>query len=590
MLFIYIYYISILVSAMSNIFNHNREIFQILINKDNYWDFHLATDYRGGNSLYNGLTTHCLSSFIDTNNPNCVWFGKLYSDEQYQWENAINNGVELNSIGYTGVDNGIVKFEKDAISNREFLKLYTHSSLKINKDDFRFTLNKVDGNNQIYDYTNDIVEKDNMIVSRLNGGFYQGFFKTKCNEYQVLPSNIDDGLTVELLLNKCDFKNDKPTLNITHNGNEGFFFYIGTREENKWWKYYKVSAQFDESCNAYNKDGYFSSEYFEKDNYPTNYSKEEDYLIDNEYADFGKPCCDYYKNRNNTLPTDYVNYNVKDTYIIGGYLQEDEPIYEDMDFNTEEGYNLYQPNIVEVKTDNKFITFNRTGEGFDINSEGKNDSIILYDIKVPEIENYFTLFNRTKNGYTIDNIDKLIAEESKKYNVINDITSNALGFRITEDGKLGYRYLISDCDAESGYSIVEEYTKDKVVNNQEWYCITVVINRLGNSKMNLSFYCNGKLKLISQELPILDLRGLNDLYSKQESVPYNISIGGGTQGLCDVIYHNFRDLPSYVLPLEKHFAGTFIGYIKEFRLYDCSLSKNEIDNNVNYSFSKLLHK
>lgn len=572
---------------MSNIFNHNREIFQISINKDNYWDFHLSTDYRSGNSVNNGLTTHCLSSFIDTNNPNCVWFGKLYSNEKYTWENAINNGVELSSIGYTGVDNGIIQFEKDCTSNKEFLKLYTKSSISLLKDDLRFKLDKVSGNNQIYDYKNEIIEKDGMIVSELNGGFYQGFFKTKCNEYQVLPDNIKDGLTIEVVLNKSELTNENETLNKTHEGNEGFFFYIGTRAENKWWRYYKVSTEFDTSCNTYNNDGYVIEDYFKTDNYPTYYAKEEDVSIDSNYVDYGKPCCEYYKNKNNVLPSDYVSYDVKDTFIIGGYLEEDVTIEEDMSFETNEGYNLYQPNITEITTDNKFITFNRTNDGFDINSEEQNDSIILYNIEVPEIENYFTLFNRTDSGYTIENIDNLIVEESKKYSVIKDITNNALGFRITDDGRLGYRYLISDCDTEDGYSIVEEYTSKKVIDNDKWYCVSIRIDKIGKSSMQLYFYVNGKLKLISNEITALNLRQLNDLYSKQESVPYNISIGGGTQGLCDVIYHNFRDLPSHVLPLEKNFAGSFVGYFKEFRLYSCTLSQTEIMSNYNYLISQL---
>ena len=65
----------------------------------------------------------------------------------------------------------------------------------------------------------------------------------------------------------------------------------------------------------------------------------------------------------------------------------------------------------------------------------------------------------------------------------------------------------------------------------------------------------GKLKLVSQDLPKINFRPLNDLYSKQEGVPFNISIGGGTQGLCDVIYHDYRNLPEYMLPIEKYFAG-----------------------------------
>lgn len=572
---------------MSNIFNHNREIFQISINKDNYWDFHLSTDYRSGDSVNNGLTTHCLSSFIDTNNPNCVWFGKLYSNESYKWENAINNGVELNSIGYTGVDNGIIQFEKDCTSNKEFLKLYTQSSINLLKDDLRFKLDKVNGNNQLYDYKNEIIEKDGNIVSELNGGFYQGFFKTKCNEYQVLPDNIDNGLTIEVVLNKSELVNENNTLNSTHENNEGFFFYIGTRAENKWWKHYKVSTEFGTSCNSYNNDGYVNEDYFKTDNYPTYYAKEEEISMDSNYVDYGKPCCEYYINKSNALPSDYVSYEVKDTFIVGGYLEEDTIIEKNMSFNTEEGYNLYQPNITEITTDNKFITFNRAKDGFDINSDGQDNSIILYNIEVPEIENYFTLFNRTNNGYTTENIDDLIAEESKKYSVIKDITNNALGFRITEDGKLGYRYLISDCDNEDGYSIVEEYTDRKVIDNDKWYCVSVRIDKIGKSNMQLYFYVNGKLKLISNEIAALNLRQLNDLYSKQESVPYNISVGGGTQGLCDVIYHNFRDLPSHVLPLEKNFAGSFAGYFKEFRFYSCALPQTEIMNNYNYSISQL---
>ena len=572
---------------MSNIFNHNREIFQISINKDNYWDFHLSTDYRSGNSVNNGLTTHCLSSFIDTNNPNCVWFGKLYSNENYNWENAVNNGVELNSIGYTGVDNGIIQFEKDCTSNKEFLKLYTKSSISLLKNDLRFKLDKVNGNNQIYDYKNEIIEKDGKIVSELNGGFYQGFFKTKCNEYQVLPDNIDGGLTIEVVLNKSELTNENDTLNSTHENNKGFFFYIGTRAENKWWKHYKVSTEFDTSCNSYNIDDYVSEDYFKTDNYPTYYAKEEETSMDSNYVVYGNPCCKYYIDKSNILPSDYVNYNVKDTFIVGGYLEEDTVIEENMTFNTEEGYNLYQPNITEITTDNKFITFNRTKDGFDINSDEQDNSIILYNIEVPEIENYFTLFNRTNNGYTTENIDDLIAEENKKYSVIKDITNNALGFRITEDGKLGYRCLISDCDNEDGYSVVEEYTNRKVIDNDKWYCISVRIDKIGKSNMQLYFYVNGKLKLISNEITALKLRQLNDLYSKQESVPYNISVGGGTQGLCDVIYHNFRDLPSHVLPLEKNFAGSFVGYFKEFRFYSCALSQTEIMNNCKYSISQL---
>ena len=71
-----------------------------------------------------------------------------------------------------------------------------------------------------------------------------------------------------------------------------------------------------------------------------------------------------------------------------------------------------------------------------------------------------------------------------------------------------------------------------------------------------------------------------DMYSKQEGVPFNISLGGGTQGLCDVIYLDYRKLPEYEFPLEKEFAGTFIGYIKALRIYNCGITFSEIVQNA----------
>jgi hypothetical protein len=98
-------------------------------------------------------------------------------------------------------------------------------------------------------------------------------------------------------------------------------------------------------------------------------------------------------------------------------------------------------------------------------------------------------------------------------------------------------------------------------------------------------YVNGKLVMVSKEIPLLDLRKLNDTYDKQESVPFNLSLGGGTQGLADVFYTDFRKLPEYVLPLEEGFGGSFIGYFKSFKFYNCLLNFNEIGKNYEYEMS-----
>lgn len=570
---------------MSNILEHNRNIFDIVLDKENYWDFHLSTDYNSSvNTDNNRLTTHCLSSYIDFNNPKCVWMDRVFSLPDYKWENAINKGVILNSIGYTGVDNGFITFEKDSISNKKFLELFTKSKLRLDENDIRFVLNKINGNNQLYYYGNNIVVEDGIGVARLRGGFYQGFFKTKCNEYQVLPSKIDDGITIEITLKKSnDVVNDKRTLNSVHPDNEGIFFFIGTRAENKWIKNYITEYSNADDNSNYVKDDYMKDNVFKKEATNEPYTSETDTSIDSEYLKPSEECKIGKYTSNGYSDKDYLNENdtcdIYNNYFIkGGYLADDEIINDD-DFTTEEGYNIYQPNIEEIKTDNKFITYNRTKNGLDIDSDDGNTETILYNIKCPELENYFTLFNRTDNGYTIENIDSLLKVESKKYSVNKDIINNALCFRITSDGRLGYRYLTKDCDSEDGIGIIEEYTEQPLINNNVWYCISTKIQKCSNDKMKLSFYVNGKLKMITKEIPILELRELNDLYSKQEGVPYNMSVGGGTQGLCDVIYPLYRDNPSIIYPLEKYFAGSFIGDIRSFRFYSCLLNGNEIENN-----------
>lgn len=571
---------------MSNILEHNRNIFDFTVNRENYWDFHLSTNYSSGNSSNGQLTTHCLSSYIDFNNPECVWTEKAFSLPQYKWENAISNGIELKSIGYTGVDNGIISFEKDTVSNHRFIELFTKSVLSIDKDDFRFTLNKINGNNQLYDYKNDIVNNNGIGVARLRGGFYQGFFKTKCNEYQVLPSDIGDGITIEITLNKYgDYITDKRLLNTVHPNNDGIFFFIGTRAENKWIKNYITEYSDSVDCSKYVKDSYMKENVFSRETTNEPYTSESDTSINSEYMNVTDKCKDKKYLSNSYVKNEYLNDNDKcdiyNNYFLNGYLSNEE-IIDDDQFVTEEGYNIYQPNIEEVKTDNKFITYNRTKDGLDINSDDGDNEVILYNIKCKELENYFTLFNRTDSGYTIENIDSLLEIEGKKYSVNKDIIDNALCFRITPDGKIGYRYLTKDCNNEKGVGVIEEYTDVSIVENEKWYTVSVIIQKASTDKMCMFFYCNGKLKMISKEIPMLKLHELDDLYSKQEGVPYNISVGGGTQGLCDVIYPLYRDNPSIVYPLEKYFAGSFIGDIRSFRFYSCKLNSNEIENNYKY--------
>ena len=593
---------------MSNILNHNRDFFQFYLNKEDYWDFHLCID--NISDVYTeGLTERCLSAYIDMSDDECIWFDNVYSKSKYVWENAINNSLVFNNFGYTSVDNGKTFYEKDRITNKDFFEIFTDTKYNIEKNDLRLTLTKVKGNHQLYDYSNDITFwNDEFQVSKLNGGWYQGFFCGNNGEnYKVLPTDIGNGWDLEFVLNKEDFNNEKQTLNDVYPENKGIFFYIGTRAENKWWLKYLTDHNFDWCLKTAFDESYANSEYLQTQGLNDDYFKSivemyenieyfsDEYLLI-EKEKFESAFMDEYTSDNKFCEH-------CQNYVDDEYIEKDLAIDENMTLKTEDGYDINQPNIGKIKTNNKFLIFDRTCEGQTANKWDENNTEIILDyIKKPNIGNYFTLFHRGCDGYDVKKIQKVLDSKNKEYNVLQDLYRNAFALQIKDDGTIGYKYLIKDCDSEEeNYQIEHEFTTNSVISNNKWYTIHIKITPIRhkdksnlnclsentiNDKMQIMFYVNGKLVLVSKELPIFNFKMLNDLEEKQEGVPFNLSIGGGTQGLSEVVYLNYMKLPEYVLPLEKEFGGSFIGWLKSFKFYTCQLNYQEILGN--YNFTKVI--
>lgn len=655
---------------MANLNISNRYNLKFAVNKDEYWDFYISKDAytcHGGFPTSCDISERCLISYIDMCDPQCVgddmW---IYGKPGYSWENALSVGYTLYNIPYVGVDNGLFTYRKDRITNKEFTEFFSKHKYVMPENDYRLKLHAVSGNNLVYEYP---LEQD-LCYSKLNGGFYQGFFKTECDKYQVLPAQFEDGdvLHFEFTLKRCDLEpQSSKTLNDKYPTNKGIFFFIGTRAENKWiYQYDKEDVDGLEDCLELGVDDFVENGEIDKEDYiignfyDLDVEFEEDppididnYLNFNYYDDglYAVDECDW-KDMTDYLELEYVekakliDENAEHTTMddwccneeesnesnkcvlspfftpcrataryrrenpseglktsekcLGccmfgdGYIDglEDVPNEEydyvepelditDFEYYTDNGFNFAQANQYYFYTDNKFMMFDRTCDGMTVKDWVEGTQYMYHGIRSQFKGNLFMLMDRTCSGYNVNTIDELREKDDNYYNPYNDLYNNALAFRITDKGELGYRLLTIDCEKEGRDKtlMMEGYSFEGVVPYCEWVTINARITFLGGDKMKLMFYVNGKLVYVTKELPRIDLRALNDLYEKQEGVPYNISIGGGTQGLADTVQYNYMLEPTRVYPMERYFAGSFIGYFRSFRMYDCLMEKMVIECN-----------
>ena len=568
---------------MSNIHNHNRDLIDLIIYKGDYWDFRLNEGMESDPSLNKNpnLSTNCLSVFIDTSDPDCVWMNSLYSKSDFIWDKSKCDENTQYNVGLTGVDNGFVKYDKYKITNKDFLELYTNTVLDFQYCDSRLLLSSVDGNNQIYLYPTDIVIDNNIPTILCNGGWFQGHFESVDGKYAVLPHSIGDGWVLETVIKPLSGQSSNGnTLNDIHPENRGIFLFIGARAENKWWKLYNVD-----------KTSIDSNQYTEGYQEVISANNMTEYIKDPETKSKGLSYIDYGNMKSNDAAQIYDA-----PFDMSDYIENDIKLDNEKTIKTTDGFELGQSNIIEIETDNKFLLFDRSKNGLTVKDYKDGDTVSLHYVKKPKNVNYFTMFHHGKDGFTIRDIDKFIEENNKNYDIYQDLYRNAIGFQITNGGAIGFKYIVKDCGGNEPYKVESLFTRDGVVSIDEWHTISIKIDPIKqknkfngqsvcqpivgvNDTMRISIYVDGMLRLVSKDLPMLNLRCLNDLPSRQWSVPFNLSIGGGTQGLCDVVYMDYMNTPTDILPLEKEFGGSFVGLLRAFRFYTCPLTFQEIQNN-----------
>lgn len=544
--------------ANNNILTYDEACIRMQIDYSDYYDLFLSEKQSFGYCFNSGLDEECLVAYVDFTDPNAYVGNQIVSNTAYTYESAVvTEDYKLYNIGSVGVDNGLIRFDKDTISEEDFFNIYTETTINVTSD-INLHLTQVGSNTDKKSALNGKIEYQGSDGAKFDGSYYQGYFQTLCDKYKVLPTEIEDCWHWEFNLK-----------------GSGQFFYIGTRAENKWWKYYNhfedEVAQLDErECGDRNKD---VSNYIN----PLDGYFKDDYMFNDQQQDLLSYFADDYMKSVPAEEIDLSSVSLKD--------ENGDDLGIDLLGNEVMGY---------FDTDNKFLIFHQGKDAVTVCNYNSADTYTYYYSKYPYKENLFLKMRQGKNKYTICDLKRdreaNNTEDKTPYSLFRDLYNNAFSLSVTDEGAVEYKYLTVDCEkieeSASGetpinhaYKIESEKTKDGMVSLDKFNTINVKVKRCGTAGMRLYIYVNGYLNLVSKELPLFQFKNLDDMHEKQEGVPFNISLGGGTQGLKDVVYPDLFKAPcqELVLPLEKEFGqSTFNGNIRNFKFYGCEKEYMEV--------------
>lgn len=571
---------------MSIINNYNFNNLQLRLSNNEYYDFILSSD----NSFYSSgcsctSSGSCLVVWYDINNTTIYPSGNTSENTVYSlvyWSGATNTGYTFNTIGLTGIDNGLITFNKLSgdTGNTALLSALTASTLVITSGDSRLKLTRVTGMTENYVYPITRVENSGATLGsyvNLCGGFYQGYYKIDGYSYEVLPNRINEGFTLDFWLNRTNSGctgTTGTTLNDTYPNNKGFFFYIGTRAENKFWNVFEgnntgCTVNCDTPSGCTGTVTTFCT-----------IPKETDIILSSGYP-LSPPPINIIPITNNFLLYNRSNYYSNNCNTCGGIVNPNHYGYSYPAGLTVCGCNsgttattYYMTATTKVITDtrNPFLVYRRGGSLCD-------------NICGTQTNNDVTTCNFS--GFTSDLLE---------LDVEADVIDNALGFRIKDDGSIGYRLLklTGYCSGNTyvtGVTVEEQYSASGTVSADVWTNIVIRFktNYLDDCdltwrprrKGKLMFYINGKLKYVVNDFPEFVARRLNEYKDKQIGVPFNISLGGGTQSLLESMTFDGQDTRDLGLAIQNSFAGSFIGSLSQFKFYICDLSWCTIKDNFN---------
>ncbi|MCK5642632.1 MAG: hypothetical protein KAJ19_17625, partial [Gammaproteobacteria bacterium] len=301
----------------------------------------------------------------------------------------------------------------------------------------------------------------------------------------------------------------------------------------------------------------------------------------------------------------------------------------DVSFIGSEGYpiNLSPPPLTITEITNQFLLYGRAGNNSKCGSCGATTpsglgtytvanytggtvTVTGYTQEQTNTTNPFLLYGRAGNNskcgscgatnpsgygtYTVSNFPGHGMTPKLELDVNADVYDNAIGFRIKDDGSIGYRALkytgyCVDNVTVTGVTVEEQYSASGMVTNNTWQKIDIrfVMPEYDECELihgkarkgRLMFYVDCKLKFVAEEVDEFIARRLEEYKDKQLGVPFNFSLGGGSQGLLESMTFDGQDPDDLGLHIEQNFAGSFIGDISQFRFHICDLNWCELKHN-----------
>ena len=161
-------------------------------------------------------------------------------------DNGLVTGMTAQTITFTNGINNFTKFDRLSFDRRlKMFQVTGYTSSNIRFSGFDKTI--------LYE----VVSKDDSVgyYHELYGGFYQGFYKLFGYDYEIFPERMNKGWAVEMLLkprliNEYAPLSGETTLNVIYPENKNIIFYMGTRAENK---YYHHADGFMGGITAYTR-------------------------------------------------------------------------------------------------------------------------------------------------------------------------------------------------------------------------------------------------------------------------------------------------------------------------------------------------